>query len=118
VEVSTIDFTPFLVIAFLIALAVFAVKQVKAFHETPGSADNGTRSDQRIPADELALTGPDWRDPVRPYFQRRWESAVRTRAAVNHVCGIELPSPQTNRGRAGETADPTTKGDGSLGPSK
>jgi hypothetical protein len=71
------------------------------------SVETRPRADQRIPADELALTTLDWRDPIRPYFQRRWESAVRTRAAVNHVCGIELPSPHTNRGRAANTADPT-----------
>jgi hypothetical protein len=87
--VSEIDFTPFLVIAFLIGLVIFTVRQVKAYGQNPDIP----RTDQRIPADELRRLGDDWRDPVRPYFQRRWESAVRTRAAVNHVCGISDEGP-------------------------
>ena len=107
---TTFDFTPVICVLGLIVLALWTLRQVKVFHETPRSADNGTRTDQRIPADELALTGLDWRDPVRPYFQRRWESAVRTRAAVNHVCGIELPSPQTQRSRTATTVgSPNTR---------
>jgi hypothetical protein len=101
---SATDFTPFICGLGLIALALWTLRQVKVFHQSPRSAENGTRTDQRIPADELALTTLDWRDPVRPYFQRRWESKVRTRAAVNHVCGIELQLTTNNEGRV---ADPT-----------
>jgi len=46
------------------------------------------RVEQRIPADERRLLGPDYRDHCDDYFQRRWESQVRTRSAVNHVCGV------------------------------
>jgi hypothetical protein len=86
---TAVDFTPFFCGLGLIALGLWTLRQVKVFHQSPRSADNGTRTDQRIPADELALTTLDYRDPVRPYFQRQWERKVRTRAAVNHVCGIE-----------------------------
>jgi hypothetical protein len=86
----------------LFAAAVFAVLALAAW--VADRPPTPPRTDQRIPADELALTGLDWRDPVRPYFQRRWESKVRTRAAVNHVCGIELQLTTNNEGRV---ADPT-----------
>jgi hypothetical protein len=77
--------------------------------------------DRSIDQRPRAYTGPvkpdadDWFEPVADYFQRRWESQVRTRAAVNHVCGIELSTPQTNRSRAADTAGPMTKGDTSNG---
>jgi len=61
-----------------------------ADHPRDRSVASGTppRVDQRIPAEEMARIGDDYRDHVRPYFQRRWESQVRTRSAVAHVCGV------------------------------
>jgi hypothetical protein len=100
--VSTFDFTPILLICASVITALWILRLVKVFNETPKTQP---RLDRRIPTDELALTGPDYREPVADYFERRWESAVRTRAAVNHVCGIEF-SPSTKEGAAVDPADP------------
>ena len=54
------------------------------------SVASGTppRVEQRIPADEMAVLGDSIGDHCADYFQRRWESQVRTRSAVSHVCGV------------------------------
>jgi len=80
------DFTPIIAVLILVGGVLFSLRQAKVFHQTPCSG--GTRTDQRIPAEEMALTGDDYRDHCDDYFQRRWESQVRTRSAVNHVCGV------------------------------
>jgi hypothetical protein len=66
--------------------------------------DKVQRFGQHIPTTERQLLGDDWFEPVRPYFRRRWEAQVRTRAAVHHVCDIEF-SPN-KEGAAVDPADP------------
>jgi hypothetical protein len=105
--VSAIDFTPFLVIPFLIAVVGFIVWQVRAYHVS----EHETRTDQRIPAEEIALTGLDYRVHAAPFFRRRRHFDQ----IIAETCGAELPSPNTNRGDAATTARPTTKGDTSNG---
>jgi hypothetical protein len=87
---SATDFTPIICGLGLIALALWTLRQVKVFHQTPRSADNGTRTDQRIPADELRRVGDDWRVPVAPFLNRRRESRSRAQDAIGRVCGVSL----------------------------
>jgi hypothetical protein len=56
-----------LIVAFLIGLTLFAMREIKNFHHVEQPA----RPDQRIPAEEMALTGTDYRDHVAAYFAKR-----------------------------------------------
>jgi hypothetical protein len=64
------------------------------------------RQDQRLPAVERQLLGDDWRDPIRPYFRRRFEDRTRVRLAIAATCGADPYPPNKGEGRAATTADP------------
>ena len=93
---STTDFTPLLIAAFLVAMAFIARRQIKAYHAVPDRP--------------RAYTGPvrpdaePWYTPVLPYFGQRLDSDERVARAIDHVvykredaAGVETPAPMTRK---------------------
>lgn len=79
------DYSPLLIVACAVLLGWWITRQIRTYNVSTSPP----RPDRRIPADELALTGPDWRDPVAPYFRSRFESHTRTRLAIAATCGAD-----------------------------
>ena len=75
-----------MILGLLICAAAFTVLALGAW--VADRPPPPTRPDQRIPAEEQRLLGDSLCDHVGPYFERRWESAVRTRAVVDATCEV------------------------------
>jgi len=79
---TAIDYTPILCFLALIFLTLWTLRQVKLFHESPETAE---RIDRRLSAEEMRLTGEDWRDNVAEYFGKR----ANHEAIVRDVTGCD-----------------------------
>lgn len=76
----------------LAVTVVIAAWQVRSFHQVEAQ----TRPDRRIPANERALLGDDWRDRVIGPRTEDFIRRTRTRFAVYTVTGAD---PESNESR-------------------
>lgn len=103
-EAELMELTKLLVIAAGL-LAVLAGAAWLADRKKDAPVDHSPRSGQRVPTAERQLLGDDWREPIRPYFRRRWECHLRTRLAIAATCGADPDLPENENGdRAATTA--------------
>lgn len=79
---SAADLTIPLILLCAVALALWVRRQVRTYNQTPGPV----RIEQHIPAEELALTGDDYRKCVEPFFRGQVEHDARLAYALDRTC--------------------------------
>lgn len=82
---SAMDFTVPLALLLLAGTVWLVAWQVRAYHRVEQPA----RSDHRLPAVERELLGDDWRTPVIPFLEARFEARTRTRLVIAAQCGAD-----------------------------